>query len=150
MCYSGQWWWLAEIADGNLVRNRAFIDALVNWGWPGGTQELGIDWKLLRVTGGSFWGSKADSSVSTDQQIWDQGSTLRDWKKKKKGVCNVPCLLLRWSRCLLCWCSFLRWQEDLRGQRRNCCYVEKTKQQKKKQQGREIPINWRLQVPPRR
>lgn len=31
----------------------------------------------------------------------------RDW--------NVPCLLLRWSRCLLCWCSFLRWQEDLGG-----------------------------------
>lgn len=32
----------------------------------------------------------------------------RDW--------NVPCLLLRWSRCLLCWCSFLRWQEDLGGE----------------------------------
>lgn len=40
-------------------------------------------------------------------------------------MCNVPCLLLRWSRCLLCWCSFLRWQEDLRGQRRNCCDVKK-------------------------
>lgn len=50
---------------------------------------------------------------------------LKKKNKKQKGVCNVPCLLLRWSRCLLCWCSFLRWQEDLRGQRRNCCYVEK-------------------------
>lgn len=34
----------------------------------------------------------------------------------EKREWNVPCLLLRWSRCLLCWCSFLRWQEDLGGE----------------------------------
>lgn len=62
------------------------------------------------------------------------------WRKKRD--CNIPCLLLRWSQCLLCWCSFLRWQEDLGGkQRRNCC------DKKKWEKCRSIDVckvNWKV------
>lgn len=45
----------------------------------------------------------------------------RNTQKKarlKKGEFNSPCLLLRWSRCWLCWCSFLQWPEDLQKHRK--------------------------------
>ena len=51
-------------------------------------------------------------SVRTKTKTWDQ---------------NLPCLLLRWSRCLLCWCSFLRWLEDLKEHTQNntCQHMSK-------------------------
>lgn len=108
--------------DGNLVRNAAFADALVDWvpAWRCvGTGN--IDKILLHVTGGSLWGSLLAAKLTAASALtgsarrtnfsWAQQMEKRDW--------NVPCLLLRWSRCLLCWCSFLRWQEDLGGGEEN-------------------------------
>lgn len=57
------------------------------------------------------------TNTSGRWEEWLTTGALHLLKKKKKKR-HSPCLLLKWSRCLLCWCSFLRWLEDLGKQRR--------------------------------